>query len=212
MNIYERFNRFCIGGGASKDCEPLWNELVKLYSGRAYHNLDHIEYCLEELDTVAERLDQPTAVEAAIFFHDSMFDESHSALLAIDLLAKYGFDFTGRIDVPYLVCCTDHFRKYPVWTEDGKFIADIDLSILGQSRDRFREYDAKVREEYKYVPEDKFLFSRKNILRKFLKPYRDNIYQTTFFRNKYEQQASLNLSETIMSYSYRLDELGVTFG
>ncbi len=72
---------------------------------------------------------------------------------------------------------------------------DIDLSILGRDEQTFEEYEKGVRMEYGWVHEDSFRKGRTEILNGFLE--RDSIYQTGYFREKYEEKARDNLRHSI---------------
>ncbi|TIP06758.1 MAG: hypothetical protein E5X72_00790 [Mesorhizobium sp.] len=56
--------------------EALKSELAALYSteDRHYHDLSHIEAMLALADEYRGLLDDPQAVEAAIWFHDAIYD------------------------------------------------------------------------------------------------------------------------------------------
>ncbi len=46
--------------------------------GRVFHNLRHIDDCLCRFDEVARHLDQPDAVEMALWFHDAVYEPGDS--------------------------------------------------------------------------------------------------------------------------------------
>lgn len=81
------------------ECEyvDIFNRYSEPY--RHYHTMNHIWHCLNELSEVMYDLYCPVAVEAAIYFHDIIYNthandnESKSALYAIDTLARWGADF-----------------------------------------------------------------------------------------------------------------------
>lgn len=152
---------------------------------RKYHTLEHIEHCLREFDPRQAR--EPEAVEAAIWFHDAVYDtrrhdnEEKSAELLLSLLpeAKRAAE---------LVLVTKHHRAS---TPDETLLVDIDLAILGQPAERFDRYEREIREEYAWVPEAIFREKRGQILQGFLdRPF---IYGTEFFRATYEAAARANL-------------------
>src|SRR5438270_618282 len=59
--------------------------------------------------------------------------------------------------------------KSHVSTEvNAAVLIDVDLSILGQSEARFKEYERQIREEYSWVPETIFAAKRAEILEGFL--------------------------------------------
>ena len=83
-------------------------------------------------------------------------------------------------------------------TEAGADVAlmvDVDLSILGQGEQRYAEYEAQIRKEYRWVPKLIFNSKRAEILERFLA--RSRIYATDFFATKYEQKARRNLEGSI---------------
>ena len=74
-----------------------FHQLVAMYSElhRHYHNQNHIANCLAEFDRVKSFVDNPPAVELAIWFHDAVYDpragdnEERSAELAKDWLKEF---------------------------------------------------------------------------------------------------------------------------
>src|SRR5947208_14082100 len=74
----------------------LRDELVRTYAAaeRHYHNLTHIEAMLGLMRSYEHALSDPAAVEAAIWFHDAIYDthrhdnEERSAQLATDRLKE----------------------------------------------------------------------------------------------------------------------------
>jgi len=76
-----------------------------------------------------------------------------------------------------------------------RLIADIDLSIFGQSEKKFDEYERQIRKEYEWISEDDFVVGRSAILKSFLD--RPKIYLTQILRTKYEVQARRNISRSI---------------
>src|SRR6185436_5536891 len=86
----DRWLKFWAAAGASGDPEPEWRALSARYAEphRAYHTIDHIAHCLEELDEVRGLAADPVAVEMALWYHDAVYDprakdnESRSADLA----------------------------------------------------------------------------------------------------------------------------------
>jgi len=187
--------------GAKGDPEPVYEDLLLRYSqpGRAYHNLTHIEHCLTELAGVSGIAADVDAIEFAIWFHDAIYDtkshdnEEQSAALALGVARAAGLpDGFGDL-VARLILVTKHTA--PPVTVDEQVLVDIDLSILGQIRSRFDEYERQIRVEYSWVPSDAFAKGRAAILSSILA--RPRIYSTDFFHSKYEKSARANLERSI---------------
>jgi predicted metal-dependent HD superfamily phosphohydrolase len=80
---------------------------------------------------------------------------------------------------------------------DTRLLVDIDLSILAASADRFDEYERQVRQEYAWVPDFLFRRTRRSILEAFRS--RAHIFNTDYFRDRFEAAARLNLDRSIGS-------------
>ena len=187
--------------GAKGDGDSVYEELLAVYAepGRTYHTLTHIEHCLTEFASVAETATDPDAIEFALWFHDAVYDtrgkdsEERSAEFARRVLRSASVsDGFGEV-VTGLILATKHAA--PPITASEQILVDIDLSILGQDRRRFDEYERQIRVEYSWVPEDAFVKGRSAVLTSFLA--RPRIYSTERFYGKYEKSARENLARSI---------------
>jgi predicted metal-dependent HD superfamily phosphohydrolase len=164
-----------------------------------YHNWRHVEACLRELATVRDRCERADLVEIALWFHDAVYDprrsdnEARSADAAEAAMPPAGFGAADIATVRQLILDTRHAQ--PPATGDGKLIADIDLSILGQPPDVFATYEAAIRREYAHVSDADFARGRAAVLRTFLD--RPVLYFTQGFRDRYEHIARRNLANAI---------------
>ena len=142
---------------------------------------------------------RPGEIELALWIHDVIYDphgsdsEERSATWGCGLLDRQGVDAAVRDRFGALVLVTKHDAS-PV-DGDQKILLDIDLSILGASRDRFDEYEVQVRREYEWVADEAFAEARARILRAFLK--RDRLYHTDYFRDALETRARDNLDRSL---------------
>jgi predicted metal-dependent HD superfamily phosphohydrolase len=166
---------------------------------RHYHNQQHIADCLNEFVQVRQLAVESDAVEFAIWFHDAVYDpragdnEERSADLAEQWL-KAGGATAGLVkSVQQLILAT----KAHDWTlhPDAPLLVDVDLSILGQSPDRFWEYENVIRAEYSWVEPATFATKRSEILDRFLA--RPRLFQTEYFFQRFEAQARSNLRASI---------------
>ncbi len=181
--------------------ERWWTELQQQYSApqRAYHTLQHLAECLQHFDAVRSLLPHPDEVEAALWAHDVIYDthrrdnEEASAAWAQQLLQEVVAPPVTIQRITDLIGLTKHVAE-PV-DEDGAYLLDIDLAILGADTARFAEYEQQVRQEYHWVAWPAFCTGRAQILQSFLQ--RPTIYRTPFFHNRFETQARANLAASL---------------
>ncbi len=84
------------------------------------------------------------------------------------------------------------FHQHQVSEEsDTNFFIDADLAILGASEDVYREYSKRIRREYNFYPDVIYMPGRKKVLKRFLDM--STIFKTTYFQEKYEEKAKMNL-------------------
>ncbi|MBI4448031.1 pantetheine-phosphate adenylyltransferase [Candidatus Woesearchaeota archaeon] len=190
---------------AKGNSESVYNEIINLYGepARAYHNLVHIAHALRECATIKGLLTNPSQVEAAIWFHDAVYNtsakdnEDKSAQLAQKKLSEAGLPEQFVTNVSQLILATKH-TNIPQ-DKDAQYIIDIDLAILGKTAKEFDEYERDIRDEYAWVPEEQFKQGRRAILKSFLE--RPSLYTTGFFKEKYEKEARKNLERSITQLS-----------
>ena len=186
--------------------ESLKQELSALYRAedRHYHNLAHIEAMLGLAGDYRALLGDPEAVEAAIWFHDAIYDskakdnEARSAALAEKRLA--GRTDAGRLDrigAMILATATHQLPRFDddAATRDASLFLDMDLSILGAEPDAFDAYEHAVRREYDWVEERMWRAGRGAVLKDFLA--RTRIFHTEEFRQRFEPQARLNMARSL---------------
>ena len=117
-------------------------------------------------------LNDPVAVEAAIWFHDLVYDthakdnEEQSAQVAKQVLGQVGMNEVFTSSVVNLILATKH-SAVPE-ENDAKFMIDLDLAILGQGERDFDEYESNIRQEYAWVSDEQFATGRAAILQPFL--------------------------------------------
>ena len=189
-------------GDASPEVRrDVFDALIAAYTApdRHYHDIRHIAACLREFDSVRPLATNAQAVEAAIWFHDVVYDghrqdnEERSADVAMDALARLGADDALRNAVRDLVLFTRHDHTPP--TNDGKLMVDIDLASLGLPAEMFDANGDAIRLEYAHVPEADFRKGRASLLGRFLS--RPRIYLTDEFYSRYEEQARKNLRRSL---------------
>ena len=177
--------------------EGLMQELMDAWAEpqRHYHSQQHLRECLALLEPSLDLAQHPGEVELALWFHDAVYipqgkgNEARSADWAVAALAQAGAGCEVRQRVRALIMATCH-DAVPM-DVDARLLVDIDLAILGTDPARFAEYDAQVREEYRWVPDLTYRTRRGEVLAGFLA--RPAIYGTDRFRERFEAQARENL-------------------
>jgi predicted metal-dependent HD superfamily phosphohydrolase len=188
------------------------DELVRAYSAsdRHYHNLAHIEAMLDLMRWHRGALSDPTSVEAAIWFHDAVYDtrrndnEEKSAELAAERLAgSLSPDCIDR--VARMIRATASHRVPEGFDDaarrDCALFLDMDLAILGGAPDEFAAYEAAVRREYGWVPEALWIEGRRKVLQGFLA--RSAIYASPRFHLRLETAARENLTRSLEQLARR---------
>jgi predicted metal-dependent HD superfamily phosphohydrolase len=189
--------------GASGNGLKLFEQLASAYAepARAYHNTGHILSCLAEFDHHRALALEPDEVEAALWFHDVIYDpmrsdnEERSAELALKELDRGGVGNERASRIGGLVLATRH--TVPALEGDARLVCDIDLAILGSEPPVFKDFERRIRQEYRWVPGPTYRRSRSEVLRRFL--LRSSIYQTPAFSAKYETQARQNLEGALVA-------------
>ena len=178
----------------------LFDELRAAYkSVRHYHNTDHVADCLTWFDTTRQFARHPAEFEAAIWFHDAIYDsrakdnDLRSAPWAMQSLAEAGVASEIVERTGELILATKH-DAIPE-SMHARLMIDIDLSILGRDPERFDRYDAAIRREYDWVPEEQYRIGRAAVLQPFID--RPELYSTAIFRDQFETAARENLMRAI---------------
>lgn len=187
--------------GAQGTGHSIFAHIARAYAepNRAYHTAEHIRDCLAQLDLTRDLAKRPDEVEAAVWFHDAVYvpgasdNEDRSAHLARTALLACAvpLEVSGRVGI--LILATRHLTvpREP----DAQLLCDIDLSILGREPTVFEEYERRIRLEYSQVPEAIYRSARSAVLTGFLR--RRFIYQTDYFRGRYEAPARTNLERAL---------------
>ncbi len=121
--------------GAERQFKGLLNRYAE--PGRAHHTISHIESSLDELEAVRSICCNPDAVEAAIWYHDAVYDskaknnELQSAHLfrvdAAEILNYRNYAFIGGVN--RMIIATRHLRTKEA-DLDTLLLLDIDPLTL----------------------------------------------------------------------------------
>lgn len=196
-----RFAQLWLALGAAGDPDPVARDLLARWSEpqRHYHALAHLEACLAGLDTHRALSTDPAAVEAALWFHDAIYDpraadnEARSATLAAAVLraARVAEATVAKIENLVLATRAHESGEDP----DTALLLDLDLAILGATPADYQAYAAAIRREYAWVPEADYRRKRAAVLARFLS--RPRLYLTAPFFGRHEAAARINLAAEI---------------
>lgn len=196
-----RWNKLWSRLGARGSGLSVFEQLAAAYAEpvRAYHNASHISDCLAELDRSRDLASRPDLVEAALWFHDAVYqpgrsdNEERSAQLAAEFLRSGGVAPECWQRIADLIMATrDHDASDD---PDVQLLCDIDLAILGRDPPVFDDFERRIRAEYAWVPAPLYRASRSTVLAGFLT--RNAIYQTSRFAARYESRARQNLGRAL---------------
>jgi predicted metal-dependent HD superfamily phosphohydrolase len=194
------------------------SELVKAYSAsdRHYHDLRHIGAMLDRLRENVALLSDPETVEAAIWFHDAVYDthrddnEQRSADLARDRLSAIATKQQLDRIVAMIRASANHVVPSDLdgcAASDCALFLDMDLAILASAPHEFAAYEQAVRREYDWVPEAMWIAGRRRVLDTFM--MRDTIYSSPQFRLSHEAAARRNLAKALSALKDQSDSHGL---
>jgi predicted metal-dependent HD superfamily phosphohydrolase len=167
---------------------------------RHYHSQAHVDALLGHLAAFRNLCSRPDVVEAAIWFHDAVYDthrqdnEARSADMAQAELTAIGWPSPAVERVVAMVLATRHHDAQEQ-DADTLFFLDIDLSILGTGSLQYQAYSDAIRAEYGWVVDAVYRQGRSRVLKSFLE--RDAIYRTPALRAAWEAAARRNLQDEL---------------
>jgi predicted metal-dependent HD superfamily phosphohydrolase len=175
------------------------NDIFQGYqeSSRHYHNLEHIQNCLWELDNLEKPGIDKKSIELAFWYHDVIYsplsktNELDSAKKMQEQLGKLKTKCNLENVYQMIISCPSAGHEL---TESAKYFIDIDFSILGQREFEYMAYMQNIRLEFHLVPKETFDNKRKEFLQSLLKR---GIFLTQEFRTRYEERAINNITHEL---------------
>ena len=192
----------------------LWHEVEDNYSDkkRHYHTLLHLENLLNQLTEVKDKIVNWETVLFTLYYHDIVYNalqsdnEEKSAELAEKRMKQISVPDNNIDNCKVQILATKkHLESFVL---DTNYFIDADLSILGLSEDVYTDYSKKVRLEYLYYPSVIYIKGRIQVLKHFLN--QDSLYKTQYFKNKFEEQARININKEISTLEKIKDEFFLT--
>jgi predicted metal-dependent HD superfamily phosphohydrolase len=202
---FERLWRRRVASPPSPDGAAVYAELRRLLdaSFRRYHTLEHVHDCLRRLDKVAALLNDPDAVELALWFHDAVYemDAGTNEQRSAELFAKLakGADPAFRRRVGALIMATRHLGGER--DHDRRFMVDIDLAGFGAPWKEFMRNGALLREESPKKTDDQYHRGQFWFLQRLQR--RRHFFATQYFRERYEAKARDNLRRLLADLASR---------
>jgi predicted metal-dependent HD superfamily phosphohydrolase len=189
-------------GADGPAAEEVFRQLVEHYggAGRFYHNLAHLQDVLDHVDALRHRARDLPAVRLAAWFHDVIYDpraadsEERSAAFAAEALRQLRAPPETVVRAAALILLTKTHQADDT-NADAQVLLDADLAILGAPQNRYDSYSRAIRQEYAWVPDEKYREGRREVLRRFLR--RPRIYRTPELSAALEAQARHNLNREI---------------
>jgi len=171
---------------------------------RHYHTLAHVQALLRHLDAHRTLARQPAHIEAAIWYHDAVYDtrRNDNEICSADMvrfeLMSIGWLGVDVERVAGMVEATQHHRAAEGDTDTLLFL-DLDLSVLGAAPGVYDAYRDAIRAEFSWVPDADYRAGRARVLRTFLD--RAEIYRTPVLARLWEGPARMNLQRELEALS-----------
>jgi predicted metal-dependent HD superfamily phosphohydrolase len=180
---------------------PAFITLEALYQHppRVYHTLEHVASCLAIFDEQRQLAKEPKLVEFALWLHDCVYrpatasNEEHSAAIAAMMLAGLGIPDLGRHRVRDMILATRHGAQ--ATTPDAQLVADVDLAILGSSREQHAAYVRGIRAEYAAFDDATWSRGRRAFVQKLLE--KPALFITPELAARFEAPARTNLAREL---------------
>lgn len=193
--------------------------LTTLYTQphRHYHNINHINDCLTELENMPPKIlfrnqkgiDEHSIVEKAIWYHDAVYNpySVRNELNSISLLptiTEYNASLIDAVRDAILatMCHTITQDKISLSTQ---VMLDIDLSGFGKPTSECLENGENVRNEYYKTNNLDFYTGRLKFLQTIME--RESLYYTDYFRDKYHEQSQKNMKIEVEIAQQYIEEL-----
>lgn len=191
-----------------------WEKWLELYGKikplhdspeRAHHSWFHIVDCINKLYEIKSQIsnEEFVSIFLAFLFHDSVYDpkshwwqnEKNSAILAEKIMTEL---WITNINIEQIKELIELTAKHLVeWNNSiGKYMVDIDLSILWESWNKYDTYKNAIRREYSCYSDKEYKAGRIQFLEWMI--MKRPIFQTKYFYEKYENLARCNMAKELL--------------
>ncbi|MEH6648399.1 MAG: hypothetical protein V7707_00050 [Motiliproteus sp.] len=187
-------------GGAEQAANAVFKLLLANYSEpqRFYHDVQHIDDCLEWLDRYADQVDDPDAVELAIWFHDACYSpdpkgHEQRGVALLRQLAGDNMPLQWLDKIATMIGLTTHQLS----TDDPEqaLVLDIDLASFCRPWNDYLSDTARCRAEQKQLKGAEYCACQLGFLRQLIG--RQQIYYHPQFHADHETDARANIIRLI---------------
>ena len=185
---------------AGINTEQVWQKLRSHYQEphRYYHTLEHIAHCLGQLDIAGDYVEESSATEMAIWFHDIIY---HYGAKDNEILSvAYFKEVAGSaMSAPFI----DRVAEFIIATQHTgaagdpaiAYMVDIDLSGFGLPWDEYLADSLSLRYEAEGVNDEQYYMGKLRFLTELQRW--PSLYQSPFFKNRLEARAQSNITRYI---------------
>lgn len=206
--LNQKWQQCWIDRSQQQEIDQIFQLLINAYTkpDRHYHNLNHIAQVLTTIERFGDRLQNPIAVNLAVWFHDFVYDpqasdnEFQSAKLAQELLINIGVPLATIDRTQQLILATQG-HQVDISDRDKCIFLDADLAILGTDLAQYQVYQRSIRREYSWVSDPAYQAGRSQVLKDFL--HRERIYYTDLLFDQLESIARFNIEQEIANLAVR---------
>jgi len=201
----DRWHALACRLNAQQAAEPLYSVIEALYAHpvRPYHNLTHIQACLDLLENHRSQTKQPEAVELALWMHDCVYipgrgdNEERSAQIAHMFTHEMNIEPSTGKAIEAWILATRHTA--PPTTPDEALVLDIDMSILASPPDAYDAYTRAIRTEFAFATDEQFRAGRAAFLK--LQLAHPAIFFTPTLHAHFEGPARSNMARELATLS-----------
>lgn len=185
-------------GISTSEITKVWAKFDKHYSKshRHYHNFEHLHHMFGWTEKLSEHIIDMPSIKLAIWFHDLIYNplkkdnEIKSAKYARLCMTDWQLPKEQIEKVEAFILATTKHQASSSNIDEYIFL-DIDLAILGSTKERYLAYITAIRKEYAIYPNILYKPGRKKVLQNFLN--REFLYFTPFMREELASKARANL-------------------
>jgi predicted metal-dependent HD superfamily phosphohydrolase len=199
--------RRCLIDSTTDESSIIHQNLIKSYSElqRHYHTLTHIAHCLSLFDKISAELQNPEALELAIWFHDVIYKPGatdNEQLSADQFMALSNGKFSDQLrDTVYQHIMATVHDGSEFENADTNYMLDIDLSSFGRPWPEFIRDSDNLRLEMGDLSDEIFYKKQASFQdRLFSRP---RFFRSKYFYDHFESQARQNRRDYIKAIQHK---------